>query len=195
MLLYRHDWSCSLLAVAFSIAQLTTKCSASSRNQTDDGSVFINEIFQLYGKRNATFITQAKFASMLHQLTLGNVYVEKLDKFCLYKGVHNGYREEPSKTDGVVNSQGLHGGEKLVRERRSGDHSKKDKHIEDPKHNEHLQNHLKHVSSLSAIFSFTICSLLSVTITYYRCLEKFTFTVLRISLSGQLVNYLLRTIC
>jgi len=106
---------------------------------------FIDELFAQYGEKNASVITQVRFNDLLKQLTLGNVYVEKLEKSCLNKGIHTGYNIEPQKID-HVSKMTTHA--KFVRQRRSGDHGHDtSKQTENREHQQHMLKHRTHCLS------------------------------------------------
>ena len=107
-------------------------------------NTFIDEVFAKYGEKNGSSMSQARFGDLLKQLTLGNVYIEKLDKSCLYKGIHNGYKEEPRKQDEIPQMKPI---QRLLRKKRSGDHGNDNgKEAESPRHQQHLKEHLIQVS-------------------------------------------------
>ena len=144
MVHYRSKFSVGCFLVAFMCLEVSSL--GAVYNQTYSETTFIDEIFAQYGEKNETRVSQERFRDLLKQLTLGNVYIERLDKSCLYKGVHSGYKEEPTRTDEVTKqkSEG-----KLLRRRRSGDHGDKNgKQTENPKHKKHLRTHITQVSYL-----------------------------------------------
>lgn len=150
MMAYRKKTVCCFIITVLNIAQLWQCSAANAGDQTYVESMFLTEIFKLYGERNASFITPKSFKVLLQQLTLGNVYIEKLDKFCLYKGIHNGYKEEPRKADEVAKKQSV---KKLSRRRRSGDHDEDHEQIENPKHMLHLKTHLSQVRLTPTLYA------------------------------------------
>eukprot|EP00794_Sanderia_malayensis_P003594 gene3594-4101_t len=63
---------------------------------------FLNSIFQLYaGGQNKT-MSQAQFKTLLQNLSVGSVVVERPDKYCKYKGVHLGLESEQGRPDSVA---------------------------------------------------------------------------------------------
>ena len=121
---------------------LITSCLAA--NASSLKSPYINEIFTQYGEENGTRISQKRFSDLLSRLTLGNVYIEKLDKFCRYKGIHSGYKEQPERHDEISKAKSTNS---FLRKRRSGDHGHNDdQQTEHPNHQQHLQRHIAQVS-------------------------------------------------
>eukprot|EP00795_Rhopilema_esculentum_P014236 gene14236-5261_t len=101
--------------------------------------IYLNQIFQQFGEKNGTVMSQGRFNALLKQLTLGNVYIEKLEKFCLHKGEHNGFTQEPSRSDPLSNEGGKES--VLKRTRRSGNHGEEKGTTESPRHSLHLEEH------------------------------------------------------
>ena len=135
----RKEWS--LLHIVFIVA-FAVPCRIAYADSHE--RAFIDEIFAQYGEKNGSVITQARFKDLLQQLTLGNVYIEKLQKSCLYKGIHTGYLTEPQKID-YVSKTTTH--VKFVRKRRSGDHEHgASKQTENAEHQQHMSMHRSHVS-------------------------------------------------
>ena len=126
-----------LLLIGFAISHLIV-------NSHSLTNTFIDEVFAQYGEKNGSSMSQARFGDLLKQLTLGNVYIEKLDKSCLHRGVHNGYKEEPRKRDELPQMKPT---QRLLRRKRSGDHGNDiAKQAESPRHQQHLKSHFMLVS-------------------------------------------------
>lgn len=145
----------ALFACCFSctIFESTSAQSLSQISNSAGTKTFLDSIFIQYGENNGTVIRPQRFKDMLKQLSIGNVYIERLDKFCLYKGVHQGIKQVPKKSDGAV-KQGqkiADGGKEHTRQRRSGDHGKENNEKQSPKHQKHIKSHYQKVYFIFSI--------------------------------------------
>lgn len=118
---------------------------------------FLDSIFSRYGENNGSYITAMKFKALMVHLSIGGVFLENLDKNCLYKGVHTGMQTQQTSTDGMsiqAGSTATKSGQNsvLTRQRRSDDHGKQVPTKENPQHNQHLKKHYAQCLSRHSIF-------------------------------------------
>ena len=149
----------ALFACCFSctIFKPTSAQSLSQISNSAGTRTFLDRIFTQYGEKNGTVIRPQRFKDMLKQLSIGNVYIERLDKFCLYKGVHQGIKQVPTKADGAQKQgqKSSDAGHEHDRKRRSGDHGKQKEEKQSPKHMKHIKSHYQKVLRFIPFFIFT----------------------------------------
>ena len=83
-------------------------------------------------------------------------FKERLDKFCLYKGMHQGIKQIPKKSDGVQiqGQKNSDAGHEHDRKRRSGDHGKEKEVKQSPKHKKHIKSHYQKVCRFILYFPY-----------------------------------------